>query len=109
MSQDSGLAPVVLAPPQLGDFCCIPVTGGFGTAIEVGQFLAGDRFQPYDHAEVYVGQPDKDGTNGYTYSAYPDNLTYSTGGKRPLPCLTWYTTRGRRRSRGPPRPRPRSW
>ena len=30
-------------------------------------------------------------------------------GKRPLPCLTWYTTRGRPRSRGPPRPRDRSW
>ena len=76
----------MLAVPQPGDFCCIPVAGGFGTAIEVGQFLAGDRFQPYDHAEVYVGQPDAAGPHGYTYSAYPDNLTYPTGGKRALPC-----------------------
>ena len=76
----------MLAEPQPGDFCCIPEPGSVGTAIEIGQLLAGDRFQPYDHAEVYVGQPDKAGPYGYTYSAYPDNLTYPAGGKRALPA-----------------------
>ena len=85
--------PVCLAEPQAGDFCCIPVPGGFGTAIEAGEYLA-ERLQgqpaylrAYDHAEVYVGQPDADGPYGYTYSAYSNNGIGTTTGKRPLPCL----------------------
>ena len=79
-------APVCLAEPQPGDFTCIPVSGGLGLSIEIGQFLAGDGFQPYDHAEVYAGQADRHGPHGYTYSAYPDNLKPGKSGKRPLPC-----------------------
>jgi hypothetical protein len=86
------LAPVCLAVPQPGDFCCIPVSGGFGLGIETGQYLA-EKLQghpagllPYDHAEVYVGQPDKGGPHGYTYSAYPSNGQGGLTGKRPLPC-----------------------
>jgi hypothetical protein len=63
--------PVALAPVQPGDFCCVPISGAVGLGIEIGQFLAGDKFQPYDHAEIFVGQEDEAGPNGYTVSAYP--------------------------------------
>ena len=86
-------APVCLAEPRPGDFCCIPVSGSMGTGIEIGSWLAamlegsgGDGLQSYDHAEVYVGQPDEAGPHGYTYSAYPDNGSNGRTGKRPLPC-----------------------
>lgn len=83
---------MVLAPPQPGDFCCIPVGGVLGMGIEAGQFVAEKlqrqpaRLLPYDHAEVYVGMPDLAGPHGYTYSAYPDNLRPLKSGKRALPC-----------------------
>lgn len=64
--------PVALAQPLPGDFCCVPIGGGVGIGIEIGQWLDGDRFQPYDHAEIYVGQPDSDAPHGYTVSAYPN-------------------------------------
>src|SRR5215472_8212861 len=76
--------PICLAAPRPGDFCCIPIAGGLGWGIELGQWLAGDALQPYDHAEVYIGQPDKDGPDGYTCSAYPHSAGQT--GKRPLPC-----------------------
>lgn len=75
---------ICLAEPQSGDFCCVPIAGGLGFGIEVGQWIAGDAFQPYDHAEVYVGQADKAAPYGYTYSAYPRSKGFT--GKRPLPC-----------------------
>ncbi len=93
MSKDRVLAPVCLATPEPGDFCCIPVSGGFGTGIEAGQFLAEllqgqpAYLRAYDHAEVYTGEPDEAGPHGYTYSAYPDNGSADgRTGKRPLPC-----------------------
>lgn len=83
----SGLAVVCLADPQPGDFCCIPAGGWLGTGIEVAQFLAGDRFQKYEHAEVYVGRPDAHGPHGYTVSAYPSNGKQGgLTGLRRLPC-----------------------
>lgn len=72
---------VVLATPEPGDFCCVPVSGGAGLAIEFWQWADGDRFQPYDHAEVYIGQPDDRALHGYTVSTYPKG-----GGKVALPC-----------------------
>lgn len=86
-ARHGGAAPVALADPQPGDLCCIPAGGWMGTGIEVGQFLAGDRFQKYEHAEVYIGQPGVKAPFGYTCSAYPSNgkLGAQTG-KRPLPC-----------------------
>lgn len=64
-----------------------------GLGIEFGEWLAAklrgqgrSGMQAYDHAEIYVGQADEAGPYGYTFSAYPDNPTYSTGGKRRLPC-----------------------
>ncbi len=77
---------VVLAPPAPGDFCCVPVSGGVGLGIEIGQWLDGDKFQPYDHAEIFVGQADTAGPYGYTVSAYPDNGKNGRTGRRPLPC-----------------------
>jgi hypothetical protein len=63
-----------------------------GLGIEAGEFLAetlqhvrGAKLQPYDHAEVYVGQPDEHGPHGYTYSAYPNNGQPGITGKRALP------------------------
>jgi hypothetical protein len=86
-------APICLAEPLPGDFCCIPVSGQLGTGIEAGEFLAetlegvrGAKLQAYDHAEVYVGQADRGGPHGYTYSAYPDNGKPGKTGRRPLPC-----------------------
>jgi hypothetical protein len=74
-------APIALTLPLPGDFCCVPISGGAGLGIEIGQWLDGDRFQPYDHAEIYVGQPGSDAPHGYTVSAYPGG-----NGRRPLPC-----------------------
>jgi hypothetical protein len=71
---------VVLETPQPGDFCCVPISGRVGFAIEAAQWLDGDRFQPYDHTEIYIGQPDDKAIYGYTVSAYPDGQ-----GKRALP------------------------
>jgi hypothetical protein len=74
-------APVVLAQPRPGDFCCKPISGPVGVGITVGQWLDGDRFQFYDHTEIYVGQADDAGPYGYTVSTYPNG-----SGKRALPC-----------------------
>jgi hypothetical protein len=74
-------APVVLSTPVPGDFCCVPISGWVGSTIEVGQWLNGDKFQTYEHAEVYVGMPDAAGPFGYTISAYPDRA-----GRKALPC-----------------------
>jgi hypothetical protein len=73
--------PVYVAVPRPGDFACVPVSGPVGVAITIGQYLDGDRFQFYDHTEVYVGQPDADGPHGYTVSTYP-----AGPGRRALPC-----------------------
>jgi hypothetical protein len=70
---------ILVAPPQPGDFLCVPVSGEVGKLIEIGQFLAGQKFQPYEHAEVYVGQPDSASPWGYTVSAYPNRQ-----GRQPL-------------------------
>jgi len=74
-------APIVLAPVQAGDFCCVPVSGPVGFGITLGQYLDGDRFQFYDHTEIYTGQADEAGPFGYTVSTYPNGH-----GRRPLPC-----------------------
>ena len=74
-------APVVISQPRPGDFCCVPISGPVGAGVTIGQWLDGDRFQFYDHTEVYVGRADAAGPYGYTVSAYPDGK-----GKRALPC-----------------------
>jgi hypothetical protein len=72
---------IVVATPRPGDFCCVPISGSVGLAVEFWQWVDGDRFQPYDHTEVYVGQPDGAGPFGYTVSTYPDGR-----GRVALPC-----------------------
>jgi hypothetical protein len=74
-----------------GDFAVLPISGDVGRGIEIGQWLLAvihgwprakvRKMRPFDHAEIYVGQPDADGPHGYTIGAYP-------GGARkvPLPC-----------------------
>jgi hypothetical protein len=85
-------APVCLAEPQPGDFCCVPISGDIGRGIEVGQYLASKlqhqpaELLPYEHAMVYVGLADEAGPHGYTYSAYPKNGKQGDTGKRALPC-----------------------
>lgn len=59
----------------------MPVPGDVGKLIEIAQWLAGQKFKPYEHAEVYAGEADDNGPYGYTYSAYPDRQS-----KKPLPC-----------------------
>lgn len=74
-------APVVVAQPRPGDFCCVPISGPVGVGVTIGQWLNGDRFQFYDHAEIYVGRADAAGPFGYTVSAYPNGQ-----GRKALPC-----------------------
>lgn len=73
-------ATVLIAPPQPGDIVCVPVPGDVGKLIELGQWLAGQKFKPYEHAMIYTGEADADGPYGYTYSAYTDGQC-----KKPLP------------------------
>jgi hypothetical protein len=58
---------------QPGDFAVIPMGGESGKLIEFGEFLNGDGFGNYEHAEIYVGNPAGSPTvpNGYTMGAYP--------------------------------------
>lgn len=79
-------APVCLSAPAPGDFCCVPISGRVGWGIQLGQWLDGDKWQPYDHAEIFVGQADAAGPYGYTVSAYPDNGKADRTGRRALPC-----------------------
>lgn len=72
---------MALETPQPGDFCCLPVSGSIGLSITLGQWLDGDRLQPYDHAEIYVGQADDQAPYGYTIGAYP-----SGAARLPLLC-----------------------
>lgn len=74
-------APVVVSQPRPGDFCCVPISGPVGVGVTIGQWLDGDRFQFYDHTEIYVGRADAAGPHGYTVSTYP-----SGQGKKALPC-----------------------
>jgi len=75
-------APVALVKPEPGDFCCLPISGDVGFAIQVGQFLDGDKWQPYDHAGIFIGGASaEDAPYGYTVSTYPDGK-----GLHPLPC-----------------------
>jgi len=66
-----------LVNPEIGDFCCVPVSGPVGKLISFGEWLNGDGFSRYDHAEIYVGNPIGGYARyGYTFSAYPDGATY---------------------------------
>ena len=57
--------------PRPGDFACVHVKGNVGTLITLGQFLNGSRAEWYDHACVYVGQPDLQAPWGYVMGAQP--------------------------------------
>lgn len=56
---------------QPGDFCCIPISGYTGKFISFGEWLNGDGFGDFDHAEIYIGEPDSTAPYGYTIGAYP--------------------------------------
>jgi len=81
---------------QPGDFCCCPIAGDVGLGIEIGQWILAlahgwprakiRAMRPYDHAEIFVGQPDADAPYGYTISAYPGNDKPGRSGRRALPC-----------------------
>lgn len=70
---------------QPGDFCCVPVSGGVGKLIQLGELLNGDKFDLYQHAEIYVGNPGLVDTSqapyGFTFGAYPGGARLVT-----LPC-----------------------
>lgn len=57
--------------PQPGDYACRTMGGTPGKLISLGEFLNGDGFSEYDHAEIYVGMPDSHAGWGYTMGAYP--------------------------------------
>lgn len=64
-----------------GDFCCVPISGEIGLLISFGEWLNGDGFGDYDHAEIYIGEPDELAPYGYTIGAYPGGAA-----KIPLIC-----------------------
>lgn len=57
-----------IAPVRPGDFAIIPISGPVGTLISAGEWLDGDGFANYDHAEIFLGV-----INGtaVTMGAYP--------------------------------------
>lgn len=62
----------------LGEFAVIPVHGTTGELIRIGEWLCGDGFKNYEHAEIYVGNPpgEKPLPAGYTLGAYPGGAAY---------------------------------
>lgn len=82
---------------QIGDFCCVPVSGEGGTLIRLGERLNGSAFSQYQHAEIYVGTSDQllpyrgtmaaiqaityDAPFGWTFGAYPGGACLKA-----LPC-----------------------
>lgn len=68
---------------RVGDFCCVPISGEVGKLISFGEWLNGDGFGDYDHAEIYVGNPPhlSIAEFGYTFGAYPGGAKYT-----PLYC-----------------------
>jgi hypothetical protein len=83
---------------QPGDFCCVPVSGQGGRLIRVGEWLNGNAFSQYQHAELYVGTSDE--VLAYCSPPYNIRITIpqpaqfgwvmsaAPGGAklRPLPC-----------------------
>jgi len=57
--------------PQAGDFACVHTRGNTGTLITVAEYMNGSASSWYDHACVYVGQPDKNAPYGYVMGAQP--------------------------------------
>lgn len=66
--------------PEPGDFACVHTAGDTGMLITIGEYLNrdGSRASYFDHAEIYIGQPDSAAPYGYTMGAYP-------GGARLVP------------------------
>jgi hypothetical protein len=58
---------------KIGDFCVVPISGYVGWLISVGEWANGSGFHDYDHAEIYVGNPEGfvPLKYGYTLGAYP--------------------------------------
>jgi hypothetical protein len=73
--------------PQLGDYACRNMGGTSGALITLGEWLNGDGFSEYDHAEIFVGKADANGPLGYTMGAYP-------GGARLVPLYPGQTENG---------------
>lgn len=69
-----------MTTPGLGDFACIPISGSTGELIRIGQWLCGDGFHNYEHAEVFVANPsgEPELPLGYTMGAYPHGACYSS-------------------------------
>lgn len=75
------MTPGGLETPQLGDFGVVPVPGGAGKLIRIGQWLNGDGYADYEHAFVVVdggrvieGRPSGAGYN--QVAAYPGAAYY---------------------------------
>ena len=67
---------------QVGDFCCVPISGNVGKLISIGEWLDGSGFTDYDHAEIFVGMANvHEAPYGYTFGAYPGGASLV-----PLPC-----------------------
>lgn len=63
--------------PLPGDFACRNMGGEGGKLITIGEWLDGDGFSIYDHAEIYVGMADSHTPWGYSMGAYPGGARLS--------------------------------
>lgn len=77
--------------PGVGDFCCTSISGVTGKLISFGEWLNGDGFGDYDHAEIYVGMVDEKAPYGYTFGAYPGGATYVPTTPELLSKALWST------------------
>jgi hypothetical protein len=57
------------------DYAILPIAGAAGKLISIGEWLDGDGFGTYDHAEIFVGGADANAPLGYTMGAYPGGAT----------------------------------
>lgn len=67
-----------------GDFGLVAIQGAAGKLIEVGQWFAGDGFEPFEHAFLYVG-------NGQIVEAQPGGAKLSPADKYDSRVVRWST------------------
>lgn len=77
---------------QPGDFCCTSISGLTGKLVSFGEWLNGDGFGDYDHAEIYVGMVDPESAPyGYTFAAYPGGAGYRVADLSLMSGALWST------------------
>lgn len=70
--------------PNPGDFGLVAIQGTAGKLIRVGQWLAGDGFEPFEHVFVYVG-------DGQIVEAQPGGAVLSSVARYDSRVVRWST------------------